>query len=545
MDVIVTDHHLPSGELPRAVAVVDPHRLDCAYPDPDLTGAGIAFKLASALLARRGRSAADLAGVAAIGTIADMAPMTGESRAIVRLGLAELAATSRPGLRALLARSAESPAEPTARDLAFGVAPRINSAGRIADAELAISLLLEDDPAAAERIADELERVHLERRAITTVTIDEARLWPPNRSAGGPLALAASTGPPGVLGLVANRLVESLGRPVAVAAPVEDELRGSVRGPADFHVALALEACAGLTKRGGHPAAGGFSLRARDWPAFVDAFAALPRPFPEGRAAALEDPDRWRSTSCSARGSPGTCSRGDRPPGALRSRPRRAAAGRHRAARRRGAPGRGDRGPSLAPHATRTRDLRRDRLRDARTRRCRSQGSRSTWSGPWSSDRSRACRAFGCGSSTTRRPRRHPFSRRRVLPVAGGGRRPDDRSLRGSRPPRRTNRAARRPPVPGGITRTPIPCPTSCRGMSGVETFARGLLDAAGEHAAAVKVNVAFFEAFGSAGWAALERVRRPSDDQASCSSTRSGATSAPRRSATPPASSATSGPTR
>jgi len=109
-------------------------------------------------LARRGREVADLAGVAAIGTIADMAPMTGESRAIVRLGLEELAATSRPGLRALLARSAELPAQPTARDLAFGVAPRINAAGRIADAELAISLLLEEDPAAAERIAEVIVR---------------------------------------------------------------------------------------------------------------------------------------------------------------------------------------------------------------------------------------------------------------------------------------------------------------------------------------------------------------------------------------------------
>lgn len=288
IEVIITDHHLPSGPLPRAVAVVDPHRPDCTYPDPDLTGAGIAFKLASALLARRGRSAADLAGVAAIGTIADMAPMTGESRAIVRLGLAELAATSRPGLRALLARSAETPAEPTARDLAFGVAPRINSAGRIAEAELAMSLLLEDDAAAAERIADELERVHVERRAITASTVDEARAMAAEARGDGPLALVGEGWAPGVLGLVATRLVESLGRPVAVAAPVDDELRGSVRAPADFHVALALEACAALLlKRGGHPAAGGFSLRRADWPAFVAAFAALPRPFPAdpGRAA--------------------------------------------------------------------------------------------------------------------------------------------------------------------------------------------------------------------------------------------------------------------
>jgi single-stranded-DNA-specific exonuclease len=289
MDVIVTDHHLPSGELPRAVAVVDPHRSDCAYPDPDLTGAGIAFKLASALLTRRGAAAADLAGVAAIGTIADMAPMTGESRAIVRLGLDELAATSRPGLRALLARSAEVPAQPTARDVAFGMAPRINAAGRIADAELAMSLLLEDDPAKAEQLAEELEAVHLQRRIITTATAEEARGMAAELPGDGPLALVGATWAPGVLGLVANRLVESLGRPVAVAAPVDDELRGSVRAPADFHVALALEACAPLLlKRGGHPAAGGFSLRAADWDAFAAAFGALPRPFPPDPARAAE-----------------------------------------------------------------------------------------------------------------------------------------------------------------------------------------------------------------------------------------------------------------
>jgi single-stranded-DNA-specific exonuclease len=288
IEVIVTDHHLPTGPLPRAVAVVDPHRADCAYPDPDLTGAGLAFKLASALLARRGQAAADLAGVAAIGTIADMAPMTGESRAIVRLGLDELATTSRPGLRALLARSAEVPAQPTARDLAFGVAPRINAAGRIAEAELAMSLMLEDDPVEAERIAEALEVVHVERRAITAATIEAAVALAAADPGDGPLAIRGEGWAPGVLGLVANRLVESLGRPVAVAAPVDDELRGSVRAPGDFHVALALESCAPLLlKRGGHPSAGGFSLRADDWAAFATAFAALPRPFPPepGRAA--------------------------------------------------------------------------------------------------------------------------------------------------------------------------------------------------------------------------------------------------------------------
>jgi single-stranded-DNA-specific exonuclease len=289
IEVIVTDHHLPSGALPRAVAVVDPHRPDCAYPDPDLTGAGLAFKLASALLLRRGVAAADLAGVAAIGTIADMAPMTGESRAIVRLGIDELAVTSRPGLRALLARSADVPGQPTARDLAFGVAPRINAAGRIADAELAMSLMLEEDPAEAERISEALESVHLERRALTASTIEAAVALAAAMPGAGPLALRGDGWAPGVLGLVANRLVESLGRPVAVAAAVDDELRGSIRAPGDFHVALALEACASLLlKRGGHPAAGGFSLRAEDWDAFAAAFGSLPRPFPPDPGRAME-----------------------------------------------------------------------------------------------------------------------------------------------------------------------------------------------------------------------------------------------------------------
>ena len=128
LDVVVTDHHVPPAELPAAVAVVDPHRLDCAYPNRDLTGAGLAYRLATALLVRRGREAPDLAALAAIGTMADVAPMMGESRAIVRLGLAEMAVTTHPGLRGLIARGAEDPTQPTARDVGFGIVPRINAA---------------------------------------------------------------------------------------------------------------------------------------------------------------------------------------------------------------------------------------------------------------------------------------------------------------------------------------------------------------------------------------------------------------------------------
>ncbi|HEX6473922.1 MAG TPA: single-stranded-DNA-specific exonuclease RecJ [Candidatus Limnocylindria bacterium] len=286
VDVIVTDHHLPAGDLPPAVAVVDPHRPDCAYPDPDLTGAGLAYKLATALLARRGAAAADLAAMASIGTVADLAPMTGESRAIVRLGLAEAAATRRAGLRTLLARSCESPEQVTGRDLAYNVAPRINAAGRIAEAELAIALLLEEDPTEAERLADELEAVHRQRRDLTSSAVAEARTMVEGLEGTGPIALRHDAWAPGIVGLIAGRLADTLERPVAVAAPAGDELRGSVRGPIDFHAAAALEACAThLAKRGGHAAAGGFSLAPDNWERFVETFQALPRPFPPSSAA--------------------------------------------------------------------------------------------------------------------------------------------------------------------------------------------------------------------------------------------------------------------
>jgi single-stranded-DNA-specific exonuclease len=295
LDVIVTDHHLPPAELPAAVAVVDPHRPDCAYPDPDLTGAGLAYKLAAALVERRGVSSAGLAALAAIGTVADVAPMLGESRAIVRLGLTELAESTQAGIRALLGRACERRAGLTARDLAFGVVPRINAAGRIADAELAIALLLEEDGERAQALATELEEVYARRRELTAVAIEVALERAAALPGDGPLLLRDDGWAPGLVGLIAGRLTDALARPAVVATLVGDEVRGSVRAPADFHVATALEACAALlVKRGGHAAAGGFSVAPDGWLAFADAFGALRRPFPADGAAgaAVERPGR-------------------------------------------------------------------------------------------------------------------------------------------------------------------------------------------------------------------------------------------------------------
>ncbi|HEY7738806.1 MAG TPA: DHH family phosphoesterase, partial [Candidatus Limnocylindria bacterium] len=292
MDVVVTDHHVPPAVLPDAVAVVDPHRLDCRYPNPDLTGAGLAYRLASELLARHGTSAPDLAALAAMGAIADVAPMTGESRAIVRLGLAELATTTHPGLRGLVARAAEDPTHPTARDVGFGIVPRLNAAGRIADAELALDLLVATEPAEAEALLAELEGVHARRQELTRTAIARGRELAAMTPGAHPLALRDDAWPAGLLGLVAGRLADELARPVAAATLVEAEVRGSVRAPADFDVTLALEACdLHLTKRGGHAAAGGFSATPQAWDAFVVAFGALPRPLPEDRPGALARPN--------------------------------------------------------------------------------------------------------------------------------------------------------------------------------------------------------------------------------------------------------------
>ena len=294
IDLVITDHHLPGAELPGAVAVVDPHRADCRYPNPDLTGAGVAFKLATALLESHHREAADVVALAAIGTVADIAPLVGENREIVRLGLRRLGETGHPGLRALLARAASDASHPTARDIAFGVAPRINAAGRIGDAELALALLLEGEQSRAASLAEQLEATNRERQAVTRTAVSEAlaelaRQHPAED--GAPLAIRNDDWPPGIIGLVAGRLTEALGRPVAAVTAAGDQLRGSVRAPDDFHVAEALSACRShLLKLGGHRAAGGFSLLSERWDIFAEAFRALPRPFPVGAAVSIADP---------------------------------------------------------------------------------------------------------------------------------------------------------------------------------------------------------------------------------------------------------------
>ncbi|MFL5779298.1 MAG: single-stranded-DNA-specific exonuclease RecJ, partial [Chloroflexota bacterium] len=221
IDVIVTDHHRVPTELPAAVAIVNPHRPESGYPDVQLSGSGVAFKLACLVLESEpgGRAAAlDLADLATIGSIADVAPVVGENRAIARLGLARLRRDPRPGLAALLGRAGVPPEAADLETIAFAIAPRLNAAGRMGEAIEAARLLLAEDADTAATLADTLEAANQARRDLTSTATGEARAAvqvdaPEDLDA----TLVLGEWPVGIIGLVASRLAEELGRPAVVA----------------------------------------------------------------------------------------------------------------------------------------------------------------------------------------------------------------------------------------------------------------------------------------------------------------------------------------
>lgn len=305
IDVIVTDHHRLPPELPAAVAIVNPQRADSRYPERRLAGSGVAFKLAQLLLADEpgGPAAAlELADLATIGSIADLVPVLGETRAIVRLGLARIAAAPRPGIAALLASANVRPQASDVETLSFAVAPRINAAGRVGESRAAAALLLSDDRDEADRLAAELETANRTRRDLTTQAMTEARALVSQLKidagaaaatdmAGGAEALGApgdatspalhativhGPWPVGIVGLVASRLVEDHGKPAIVGADLGDVIRASCRSNGRLDLGAALDACGDLFLRhGGHAGAAGFEIEAARWPEFVSTFDAL------------------------------------------------------------------------------------------------------------------------------------------------------------------------------------------------------------------------------------------------------------------------------
>ena len=278
LDVIVTDHHRVPAVLPAAVALVNPHRHDSTYPDARLAGSGVAFKVAQLLLRDEpgGPAAAlALADLATIGTVADVAPIVGENRAIARIGLERLRAAPRPGIAALLERARVAPAAVDLETVSFALAPRLNAAGRVGEAMEAARLLLSEDPSEAAAHADALELANAERRDLMKAAVAEARII----VAGAPDAPATLVHGPwgvGIVGLVAARLAEDRGRAAVVGAELGDVIRASCRSNGTMDLGAALEQCGDLfTRFGGHAGAAGFELPADRWELFRARFLDL------------------------------------------------------------------------------------------------------------------------------------------------------------------------------------------------------------------------------------------------------------------------------
>jgi single-stranded-DNA-specific exonuclease len=263
IDVLITDHHALPRTPPDAVAVINPRRPDSPYPDDRLSGSGVAFKVAQLLLSE---AADDLADLAAIGSIADVVPLEGENRAIVRLGLARLSAEPRPGLAALIAAARLDPERLDAEDIGFGLAPRINAMGRVGDPSVAAELLLATDDATSGRLAQRLEAANVERRALMAAALADARTAALTES-DAPFVTVVGDWPVGVIGLVAGRIAEETGRPSLVVSRAVDPWRGSARSAGGFDLAAAFMACDDLLERhGGHPAAAGCHVQASAMP---------------------------------------------------------------------------------------------------------------------------------------------------------------------------------------------------------------------------------------------------------------------------------------
>lgn len=278
MDVILTDHHAPTGPPPEAFAMVTPTD---AYPFPFLTGAGLAFKLVQALHRRLETPApAGALELASLGTVADMAPLLGENRAIATLGLERLRETERPGLLALLASAGVSRESLDHESIPFIIAPRLNAAGRMDSPDLAFGLLTEEDPNVAAELASRIEQLNRERRALTQKLLDEGmRLAGPQVEAGERLLFVAGEQfNPGVSGLVAGRLVERFSRPAVVVAVDGEVARASGRSIPEFHLAHALAECGEqFLHFGGHPAAAGFVARTEELDGIRATLQALAR----------------------------------------------------------------------------------------------------------------------------------------------------------------------------------------------------------------------------------------------------------------------------
>jgi single-stranded-DNA-specific exonuclease len=278
LDIIITDHHTPLPEIPPAVAVVNPKRADSAYPFPELTGAGVALKLLQALLQGIGKEEQleGLLDLVALGTVADMAPLSGENRYLVKEGLKLINTTPRLGLREIITQANLSPGSLDAETISWVIAPRLNAAGRLAHAMTSYKLLMTDSPREAQGLAAWLEQKNAERQRLTTKVLAKAREQVLAQGISPLLIAAASDYPLGIAGLVAGRLAEEFYRPAIVIRTGEKLSGGSCRSIPEFNIIAALTGCRRLLSHfGGHSQAAGFTLPTRNLPQLEKYLAQL------------------------------------------------------------------------------------------------------------------------------------------------------------------------------------------------------------------------------------------------------------------------------
>jgi len=285
LDLIISDHHHPAeGDLPLAFAVINPKQTGDKYPDKDLAGVGIAYKIAEALL-DDGRQTIDtgqpstvngqrlysLLDLVALGTVADLAPLVGENRILVRKGLKQMKQTTRQGLFSLAAVSDIKLDKVNAGNIGFSLGPRLNAAGRLKEALAAYELLITKDPSRAGQLAQELNIQNRERQGITREIQAQAEIITLADDPKAYLLFAAHESfNSGVIGLAASRLTDTYYRPAVVASKGEEETRGSCRSIPEFHITDALDQCADLLVRhGGHAAAAGFTVKNENLSALV------------------------------------------------------------------------------------------------------------------------------------------------------------------------------------------------------------------------------------------------------------------------------------
>jgi single-stranded-DNA-specific exonuclease len=274
LDVIVSDHHQPPPLLPPAVAVLNPKRVDCPYPEKNLAGVGVAFKLCQALWRdMRGDGALfmDYLELVAVGTIADIVPLTGENRILVKLGLAALSKTANPGLRALMKVAGLAESKLDAGKVGYILAPRLNAAGRISHAAAGVELLTTEHGERAAELAAELDGENAKRQQVEKelLTAAEAMLAGGDTAEAKVIVLAGADWHPGVIGIVASRLVDRYYRPVVMISIRDGVGKGSCRSIPGFDIYQALQGCSDLLLQfGGHQQAAGLTIE----PGNIDAF---------------------------------------------------------------------------------------------------------------------------------------------------------------------------------------------------------------------------------------------------------------------------------